>query len=316
MVAAAASNRNGNPTDARWPEGLDTRTICLTVDVEWVHDAVLADMRRLFDERGLPATFFCTHAGIDVGAHERGLHPNYRRNGDQMRELRAQHGDAITTLDEADIYRHVLSMTKAFAPEAKGVRSHSLYYDSSLMPIYREFGLQYDSSYQIPLVEELRPFWKEYDVIELPIYFTDHFELKTGVCGLDIARLRIDQPGLKVINLHPNMLFLNCADDAQYQACKPFYRDVERLKAVRHRGRGIRDFVTDLLDAIVCRKIPAKTLGDVNAQWRGLHQSGLASDAGTEDHGAGHNAVSGRRSCRNCAFEGAVRTTPTHGGHI
>ncbi len=262
----------------RWPASLDPRTICLTVDVEWAHDAVLADVRRLFDERGLPATFFCTHSAIDVGTHERGLHPNYRRNGDQLKRLHAERGEAAATLDEAQIYRHVLAMTKAFAPEAKGVRSHSLFYDSSLMPLYREFGLEYDSSYQIPLVEGLRPFWKEYDVLELPIYFTDHFELKTGACGFDTSRLRIDQPGLKVINLHPNMLFLNCADDAHYQACKPYYHDVERLLGARRSKRGIRDFVSDLLDEIVRRNIATEALATVNAQWRAQHPAGLAGN--------------------------------------
>ena len=60
--------------------GDDPGTICFTVDVEWAHPAVLQDVRDLFDMHGVRATFFCTHAGIDVGPHERGLHPNYRRN--------------------------------------------------------------------------------------------------------------------------------------------------------------------------------------------------------------------------------------------
>jgi hypothetical protein len=250
------------------PDGFDPYTVCLTVDVEWAHDAVLADVCRLFDERGLRGTFFCTHHGINVGVHERGLHPNYRRNGDQLKQLRNQRGDAAAMLDEAEIYRHVLAATRAFAPEAKGARSHSLYYDSNLMPLYRQFGLEYDSSYQIPMVEGLRPFWKEYDVLELPIYFTDHFELKTGACDFEARKLELERPGLKVINLHPNMLFLNCADDAQYQACKPFYRDFDRLLAARNTGRGIRSFVIDLLDEIVRREVVTKTLGDINSLWR------------------------------------------------
>lgn len=255
-------------SDDLWPDTVDPSTICLTVDVEWAHPEVLADVRRLFDERGLSATFFCTHAGIDVGTHERGLHPNYRRNGDQLKLLRDEVGPAVASLDESQVYRHVLRLTRGFAPEAKGARSHSLFYDSVLIPLYREFELQYDSSYQIPLVPRLQPFWKEYDVLELPIYFTDHFELKTGACGFSLAGLWLDRPGLKVINLHPNMLFLNCPDDKHYQACKPFYRDVDRLLEARHRGRGVRDLIVDMLDTIVAQRIATATLGFVNDQWR------------------------------------------------
>jgi hypothetical protein len=136
----------------------DSPTVCFTVDVEWAHPGVLQDIRDLFDEHGVRATFFCTHGGIDVGRHERGLHPNYRHNGSTLKELTGKIGEhAATSIDESDLYRHVLRTTLDFAPEAKGVRSHSLFYDSLMMPLYREFGLEYDSSYQLPLAPGLQP---------------------------------------------------------------------------------------------------------------------------------------------------------------
>src|SRR5215467_362144 len=148
---------------------VDPGTICLTVDVEWAHPAVLEDVVDLFDMHGVRATFFCTHADIDVGSHERGLHPNYRRNGTTLKRLAAAIGaGAAACIDESELYRHVLRTTLQFAPEAKGARSHSLFYDSLMMSLYREFGLEYDSSYQLPLTSDLRPIWKEYDVLELP----------------------------------------------------------------------------------------------------------------------------------------------------
>jgi peptidoglycan/xylan/chitin deacetylase (PgdA/CDA1 family) len=251
----------------RRPGDLDPRTICLTVDVEWATEEVLADLRRLFDERGLRATFFCTHAGVDVGIHERGLHPNFRPSGDTVRQLRSTKGEAAL-LDDTALFRHVLTSTLAYAPEAKGVRSHSLHYDSMLLPLYAELGLEYDSTYLLPLVSGLGPFWKEYDVLELPIFFNDHFELKTGATGFDFHSLGLDRPGLKVINMHPNMVFLNAVSDEHYLATKPFYHDVGRLREARHRGRGIRTMVVDLLDAIVKDRLPVATLGEVNAAWR------------------------------------------------
>jgi len=110
--------------------------------------------------------------------------------------------------------------------------------------------------------------WKEYDVLELPIYFADHFELKTGATEFDIVRLHLERPGLKIINLHPNMLYLNAASDRHYRACKPFYHDHERLLEARFFGRGIRSMVMDLLEHISSKNLPTATLGEVNEQWR------------------------------------------------
>jgi hypothetical protein len=249
----------------------DLDVICFSVDVEWAHPAVLNDVRDLLDGYGVRATFFCTHAGTDVGSHERGLHPNYRRNGSTLKELAAEIGArAAASIDESELYRHVLSTTLQFAPEAKGVRSHSLFYDSLMMPIYREFGLEYDSSYQLPLTPGLRPVWKEYDVLELPIYFSDHFELKSGATGFDIALIRLDRPGLKVINLHPNMLYLNAMSDQHYISTKAFYHEPERLIEARHPGIGIRSMMFDLLNNVVSRSLPTATLGEINAEWRSL----------------------------------------------
>jgi Polysaccharide deacetylase len=253
---------------AAWPSDLDPRTICLSVDVEWAHPIVLEDVVRLFDERGLQATFFCTHAGISVIGHERGLHPNFRRRGDTLAALAGTQCEPATVPDEPAIYRHVLATTKAFAPEAIGSRSHSLFYDSQLVPLYREFGLEYDSTYLLPLVHGLRPVWKEYDVLELPIFFNDHFELKSAATGFEVARLELDRPGLKVINLHPNMMFTNAPDEAFYQSTRLYYHDPERLLEARFLGRGIRSMVVDLLDQITVRQLPTATLGQVNRAWR------------------------------------------------
>jgi len=269
MVPLSSTPSAAWPSDEGWPNTLDPRTICLTVDVEWAAGEVLDDLRSLFDERRLTATFFCTHPGVEVGSHERGIHPNFRISGETVKQLRAVKGELVL-LDDVAVFRHVLGRTLSFAPEAKGVRSHSLHYDSLLLPLYSELGLEYDSTYFIPLVSGLRPFWKEYDVLELPIYFNDHFELKTAATGFDFRSLTIDKPGLKVINVHPNMVFLNAASNEQYLATKPFYHDVERLRAARHMGFGIRTMFIDLLDAIAKDRYPTATLGVVNARWRSL----------------------------------------------
>jgi hypothetical protein len=253
-------------TNLQWPSGLDPDTICFTVDVEWAAAEVLADVRRLFDEHAVCATFFVTHAGVETPGHERGLHPNFRRNGDLYRGLS---GTGAVPSDE-EVHAHIVSRTLAFAPEAKGLRTHSLYYDSTLLPLYRRLGLEYDCSYQMPLVPGLRPFWKQHEIIEIPTYYADHFDLMTSATEFNLAGLSLDRPGLKVFDFHPNIIFLNASSTAQYAASKEFYHDPQRLLAARQPGKGARTLLLELLAAVSTRRLPMATVGEVNSHWRGV----------------------------------------------
>lgn len=233
-----------------------TPAVALTFDVEWACDAVVADVVRALDERGLPATFFCTHAGIDVGGHERALHPNFRRTGNTMLAgpPRARDGDH---------YRDVLAATHAFAPEAVGTRSHSLFFESDLLPLYRERGLRYDSSYFLPLAADLAPVERGQGIVLLPVWYMDYWDLGGRVTGMRVTDLPLDRPGMKVFDFHPNLIALNANDLAQYAACKPYYRDPERLHAARQPGRGVATLFLELLDALAAGDTPVVRLKDV-----------------------------------------------------
>ena len=252
-----------------WPDGLDPDTICFTVDVEWAADAVLADLKHLFEQYDVRATFFVTHAGVETPGHERALHPNFRRNGDTYKRLQATYGEPAALSDE-ETHRRIISRTLEFAPEAKGLRSHSLYYDSTLLPIYQGLGLEYDSSYRIPLVGGLRPFWTQCEILEIPTYYADYFDLVAGATGFELERLALDRPGLKVFDFHPNIIFTNASSNADYLATKSFYHDEERLLAARRSGKGARTLLLDLLETVRGRGLPTATLGEVNAQWRSV----------------------------------------------
>lgn len=234
----------------------DATAVALSFDVEWACDAVVADVVRALDDRGLPATFFCTHPGIDVGGHERALHPNFRRAGN-------------TTLDgppgagDADHYRDVLTATHGFAPEAVGTRSHSLFFDSDLLPLYRDRGLRYDSSYFLPLAPNLAPVERGFGIAILPVWYMDYWDLGCGATGFRVTDLSLDTPGLKVFDFHPNLIALNATSLAQYAACKSYYRDPERLYAARQPGRGVATLFLELLDRLAQRRFPVVPLKDI-----------------------------------------------------
>jgi hypothetical protein len=223
---------------------------------------------RLLDERRLRATFFCTHAGIEIPGHERALHPNFRRNGDAAQGLHQQLGGDYATLSDAAVYRHVLAAARTFCPEARGVRAHSLRYDTELVALYRDEGLEYDSTYCLPLVADLAPFWKEHELLEIPIYYMDHLELLAPRTGFEVDRLGLERPGLKVFDFHPNMVYTNAPTNDFYLATKPVYRDPAQLRSQRYPGRGARTMLLDLLDRIADRQLRTATLGQVNDAWR------------------------------------------------
>lgn len=223
----------------------------------------MSNIVSLFDEYDVKATFFITHENVSTPGHERGLHPNFRKNGDSYRAL----GDESSRSDD-DIYEHIVATTYSYAPEAKGVRAHSLHFDTSLLPIYRRHGIEYECSQRLPLVPNLRPFWNQYDMVSIPSYFSDYFALTTGTSGFDIERLGLDQPGLKVLDFHPNIVYANCAGEAEYRALKAHYHDPERLWAHRNTGRGIRSLLVDILEYVKNRNRNVTTLGELNAMWR------------------------------------------------
>jgi hypothetical protein len=247
---------------------LDPNSLCFTVDVEWAAPAVLEDLRGLFDEAGVTATFFVTHAGVSVPGHERGLHPNFRWNGDTGRAIRAADPALFASDDESGFYREVVRRTALFAPEAKGLRAHSLFSDSALAKTYRQAGLDYDCTHQMSLQPDLRPFFKQHDMLEIPTYYGDHFDLMAGATGLALEGLKLDRPGLKVFDFHPNIVFTNAPDEDSYMATKAFYHDPERLFAARHAGRGIRTLLLELLEHAAAKNLPVATVGAINVEER------------------------------------------------
>jgi hypothetical protein len=259
-----------NLRDPAWVCDLDPGTLCFSVDVEWAHPIVLNDVRRLFDEAGIAATFFVTHEGVVTAGHERALHPNFRRNGDSYRALLTSGGASSDPTADIEFHRFVLERTLGFAPEAKGLRTHSLYCDSTLLPLYGKLGLEYDCSYDMPLVSGLRPFWRTHGILAIPIYYMDNIDIMTGVSEFSVERLGLDRPGLKVFDFHPNMVYLNVSEEASYIKSKSFYHEPDRLLAARNRGRGVRTLLLELLNHVVAKQMPVARLDQINACWRGM----------------------------------------------
>ena len=220
-------------------------------------------MVALLDERRVHATFFCTHSGVQVTGHERALHPNFRRTGNTTTDAAA-----APILDDRAFYRSIVSATREFCPEAVGVRSHSLFTDSDLLPIYRDAGLEYDSSYMLPLAPGLAPVLRGSGILEIPAFYMDHWDLNESATSLTIQDLHLERPGLKVTIFHPNLIFLNAGTKSEIESSKSHYHDPEWLLTHRNPGRGVRTLFIELLDEIARGAAPNPVMSDVNSAWR------------------------------------------------
>jgi len=241
--------------------------VLLSVDVEWAHPDVLADVVGLLDERDLRATFFCTHEGIEVPGHERALHPNFRRHGNTQ----------LTQGADRELYGSVVERMNALYPEARGVRTHSLFHDSDLLPVFGAAGLEYDSSYLLPLAPDLGPVWRGSGILELPLYYMDHWDLGEQATGFALGGLLLDSPGLKVVAFHPNLVYLNASQPEHYVSARERYHDPAWLLRRRRAGRGARTLFLELLDRLAGGERPP-VLGEVNGRWRAANRA-AAPDA-------------------------------------
>jgi polysaccharide deactylase WbmS-like protein len=243
--------------------------VVLSIDVEWAHPVVLDDVVTALDERGLRGTFFCTHEGISVPGHERALHPNFRRQGN------TQLDGAVAEDSELGFRQQIVDAVRGFCPEAVGVRAHSLFCETELLSVYRAAGLEYDSSAFLPLVPGIAPFVRGLGIVELPLYYMDHWDLMEQATALGLSDLRLDAPGLKVVGFHPNLVYLNATTEGDYLDSKAHYHDPDWLLRHRRPGRGVRTLFHALLDRLASGPAPP-TLGEVNTGFR----SGAAFEGG------------------------------------
>jgi hypothetical protein len=224
--------------------------LALTFDIDWADDKVLAYTLELLNQYDISATFFCTHR-VCLGRHEHALHPNYDGLADREKAV----GDL------KDIF-----------PEAHGVRSHRM--DFALgrdIGIYEKFGISYDSNYAMPGVSGIAPYCLMNDLVEIPFYFGDGFQVleSAGIVGrFELDNWLPDAEGLKVFAFHPIHIYLNTDTNALYEQCRPYFNNPEKLWAMRNKGEGVGTFFINLLRYIHDRHVHTGTLREIEVAFR------------------------------------------------
>lgn len=220
--------------------------ICFSLDHEWTPDAVLEPVLELFVALEVPVTIFATHKtellttpppGVEVG-----LHPNFLRNDDHK--------------------AHLEELLTAY-PDAKGVRTHGLFEYANLLHIFKEFGLEWDSSQQLWMHPNLQPYRHPSGIARLPIYWEDDDYLALGP-DWRVDSLQLDTPGTKILDFHPFWIFMNAKEESVMSQLKDdgYTADAAANLMNPDQHCGIGAMLMGIVDHARENRIPLHTIGE------------------------------------------------------
>ena len=235
------------------------RSLCLTIDIDWAHDAVIADALALVERAGLPCTWFVTHRTPILDAiravpdQELGLHPNF---------------NPCFSGEGGEPARDIVLALRDFVPEAVSIRSHSLTQSSRLAALFRELGLTHESNLLLPpWLGPIAPWTNFKGMIEAPVRWEDDVRLADPSFGDPVEHLALNP---LVVDFHPIHLFLNTASLSDYEASRSIAADPNALLLQRRPAAsgGSRDRFKALVDAAREQDVGGLRLRDIRPQGR------------------------------------------------
>lgn len=228
----------------------------ISIDTDWVSDTILEDTLQLLDDYQVEATLFMTNkTNVDIKGHEIALHPNYT---------------------SVDFEKHFCERLNEF-PEAKGVRSHSLFFTERLRAIYHKYNIEYQSNQMMYREPGIKPFMISPTVVEIPIFFMDTFNyIMNGKANAFEDADILNSSGLKVFDFHPIHLYLNTSSLEHYDEYKQYYHDDKRLLDFKNSTKpGIRDWFTSLLQFIKNEKKQTGKMIGISDNYRKNYNEGI-----------------------------------------
>ncbi len=201
----------------------------ISIDMDWAPNEVIDYTLKLLSDYGVSATLFMTNkTNCDLKGQEIAIHPNF------------------TSLDYE---KHIIERLNDF-PEAKGTRSHSLFFSEHLRLIYTKYKLEYQSNAMMYLQPNIHPYLMSPTTIELPFFLMDtfHIIMSHPKPKFDTSVLNLASPGLKIFDFHPVHIFLNTECLSRYTNAKSEYHNSKEL--IKHRNTktpGTKDLFVEIL---------------------------------------------------------------------
>lgn len=230
-------------------EGKNTKDIYITFDLDWAADFVLNDTLDLIEKHDISATFFITHNTSLLNRMrenpkiELGIHPNFN--------------DFLTNrISNTKTVEDRIKELIDIVPEAKCIRSHSLFQQSNLLRLFIDFGIKKDLNMLIPRHSkiELKPFMFFYsELLRIPYFWEDDthcLDILNRIETLWDPEKWLMHPGLKIFNFHPIHVYLNTENLNRYESGREFLRCEKKLREKRLPSNhvGTRSFLLSLIN--------------------------------------------------------------------
>lgn len=224
----------------------------ITCDIDWAPEIVIEDFLNLLQEHNVKSTIFATHdspvlQSCDPKLVEIGIHPNYNPLL-----------DSDSTIVRAEILSNLLNIY----PDAKGVRSHSLFQSSNILQDYVDNGLQYDCNQFMPYQKIVSPFKWFNGLVRVPYNWEDDIHFLNNFSFDNL--LLDDSDNLNILDFHPIHVYLNTAKLSHYTLAKRHYNNPTELLAYRNnKTLGTRDLFISVLKQIST----SETIGELVARF-------------------------------------------------
>ena len=215
-------------------------TIILTCDVDWAPEFAIEEVINLTGQYGCKITIFATHKSeilLNTPNHvEVGLHPDFTR----VHTIKS-FCDKINQLNE-------------YYPDAVGSRSHRNFFGQNISDCAKKCGLKYDVSTFL-WNEPFCQVHKDYNGLLKFAYFWEdgiHLDLKLP---LNWNQISLNTPGMKILNVHPILMYLNSSSEDHRRSVTSRYQDLtssskSEIDAEVNHGNGIKDVWIEILQFI------------------------------------------------------------------
>jgi hypothetical protein len=239
--------------------------VFLTCDVDWAPDYAIEMTLREIEKRGQKLTIFTTHDSAALKNPplwlEVGLHPDFTRR------------------HPAPWFDERMATLKALYPDAVGMRSHRNFFGQNIGDLARTNGLVYDVS-TVLWNEPFCQAHRDYNgIVRFAYCWEDGLHLDLHPT-FDFSGIRLNTPGMKILNVHPIAVFLNPLSEAMRKPITNRYNDLtcaprDELQQDVFSGVGIATLWKALLDWLVehnirthCLRDAAALLENVEGDWQ------------------------------------------------
>jgi peptidoglycan/xylan/chitin deacetylase (PgdA/CDA1 family) len=233
------------------------KTLALTFDTDWAPEFIIEEILAFLSQNKLKATFFATNPSPALeyaekrGEIEIGLHPNFLPN--------SSHGTKT---------EDIIKKLNKWYPKAIGFRSHGLVQSSNILRSLSKFGIKYDCNLLLYDAPYLQPFSTFYNITRIPYNWSDASHILDSR-KMNISELFLESPGLKVLDFHPLLWYLNSSNYNNYNHLKENIKDLRLLKK-KHcesfifNGIGIKTLLEVLKNIILKEKLTTFFIRDLH----------------------------------------------------